>query len=469
MATSLKNSLLPHDERRTPRQEVFDLCKQAVPNFLTSMSYVLVTTVDTALIGHTGVDNLAATAQSDFWTGCSTPFMSNSVLSTFAGQAKGVKNHKMVGVWTQISILNTVLVAIPVAMCWLMTERVLLMLGRDPSIAEKAGYFSGVLVLAFPPRILFRNLSSFFTSQKILYPGKNSAVLALTLNTIFGLYFVLGLGPLSYLFGNGGLGFEACPWVTVCVEWTQITFFIGVYMYILGLHKECWHGIDFSEITFDRWWEYFKLYFPAALALCSDFWRMAMVGAMAAWLGDEQVAIFNANYRVLWLTLGLVGAFNTGMTTNMNLALGHGDVQAAQQSVRIGFSIVAALILFAAVGFNMVPHFFASIFSSDEHYIKMSVHVAPAFSLVLISMVSAVALERVIVSFGKTKQIFYMGVCASWLVQVPAVYFIILYTNSLNGLYYGVALGYATLAALSKERIIPNFMNVFDFFENHIC
>ena len=54
-------------KRLTFSEEVADISRQAAPNFLAGMSYVLVKTVDTALIGHTGTGNLSAVSWTQIW------------------------------------------------------------------------------------------------------------------------------------------------------------------------------------------------------------------------------------------------------------------------------------------------------------------------------------------------------------------------------------------------------------------
>ena len=63
-----------------------------------------------------------------------------------------------------------------------------------------------------------------------------------------------------------------------------------------------------KEITSERFVAYIKMYAPAALAIASDFWRMTAVGAVAATLGEDDLGVFNASYRVMWMALTLTGS-----------------------------------------------------------------------------------------------------------------------------------------------------------------
>lgn len=55
------------------------------------------------------------------------------------------------------------------------------------------------------------------------------------------------------------------------------------------------------------WW-FMRLYIPLALSSASDFWRMALLGIFVAQNGEDEVAVFNSSYRILWISLTCVGS-----------------------------------------------------------------------------------------------------------------------------------------------------------------
>ena len=71
------------------------------------------------------------------------------------------------------------------------------------------------------------------------------------------------------------------------------------------------------------------------------------------------------------------------------------------------------------------------------------------FTLTLLFMNLSVAIERIPISMGRTREVFYFGFIASWGGQVPAAYLLTKYwQNNLFGLYSGMAIGYASLSVL---------------------
>merc|ERR1712070_512631 len=113
-------------------------------------------------------------------------------------------------------------------------------MGQSDQISNDAWYYAVVLCGAFPARIIYGQCTQFFSAQRITHPEAVGSLLAMGLNLLFGLIFVLGV-PIP---GFDGFGFHACPIVTVSVEYVQMAFFFGVYWAILGLHRDCWFGFQ---------------------------------------------------------------------------------------------------------------------------------------------------------------------------------------------------------------------------------
>jgi len=212
-------------------------------------------------------------------------------------------------------------------------------------VAEKAGYYSMVLAGTIPFRVVYSQVTQYFTAQKIMDPIFPTAVLGTVFNLVVGLQFVLGF-PFSSL----SFGFAACPIVTVCAEALQVLFLLVFYCGVRKLHAPAWPGWAREHITRARIWEYSKMYIPAAVTIGSDFWRMSAVGAVAAAISPADLAVFTTSYRFLWMGLILISSTGRAVGIQVSIALGSGDVQQCKERIRVGFLVILAeLVLLAAV------------------------------------------------------------------------------------------------------------------------
>ena len=198
--------------------------------------------------------------------------------------------------------------------------------------------------------------------------------------------------------------------------YAQIFFIWFVYVHIQRLHEPCWGGWSWKEITLAHIKTFAELYVPAALGGASDFWRVAVIGAVAAKLGDIEVAVFNT-----WIVLILVNALSTAPGMKTSQRLGKMDDVGAKQAGWVGIYMSAAILL--VIGFFVLwqTRAFGLIFTDDEVFLEMFYDARIPFTLTLVLMNMAVAIERIPYSMGRTKEVFWFGFIASWGAQVPGV------------------------------------------------
>jgi len=432
-------------------EDIVDTCKLGIPIFWSMLSWVGMKTTDTALLGHVSSQALAASALSDLWTMCTVVFIQGRILSVLCGAAVGAGNPKLAGVYLQVSYVVLAGLAIPVCAAWFATGQVWKVLGsQQEDVANMAGLYARILAISIPGQLAFSQLSQFFQAQRIMHPEVNASVAALVLNLVLGLVLVLGV-PIPNFYG---FGFVACPSVTTAVVYIQFFVFYFVYVQIQKLHLPCWGGWDRKEITWKRIQIFSDMvcldciglhfyvlcdgpfsyknhyhatnddcislllpllqYFPAAFGMASDFWRVAVVGAIAADLGETQVAVFNTSYRIMWIVMILVISLSSAAGIKMSNRLGNMDPDGAKQAGEVGIilSLVVLTIIMVGVFYNI--RLFGRIFTSDKEFLDLFETTRLPFCGTLFLMNMSVAIERVPFSMGRTKEVFWMGLMASW-------------------------------------------------------
>ena len=439
------SSLEDDDDDKTLLQDAKDTLVLGVPIFLAMLSWVGMKTTDSALLGHVSADALAAAALSDLWTMCTVVLINARVLGVLCGGAVGAGNPKLAGIYLQVSYYVLAYVVLFVFVCWYFTEQVWLLAGSDPELAKMAGLYAKILAWSLPGQLAMGQLSEFFSSQRIMHPEVIASAIALSLNLFFGLIFVLGY-PIP---GWSGFGFPACPIVTTGVEYVQLFVVLVVFIYIQRLHEPCWGGWAWKEITRERIKTFCALYFPAALGAASDFWRVAVIGFVAAKLGETEVAVFNTSYRIMWIVLILVMALSSASGIKTSRRLGRMDDVGAKQAGWVGICMAALVLLIIGAFVFMKIRWFGRIFTENEHFLDLFEESRVPFTLTLVLMNMSVAIERIPYSMGRTKEVFWFGFIASWGAQVPAVVLITkFWRDDLIGLYWGMAFGYLVLTVL---------------------
>ena len=178
--------------------ELRDLFALTAAVFVASVSWVAMKTTDTALLGHVGTNALSAASLSDIWTMASGVFIQGRVLGIFVGNAVGAAKAgtapwSVAGEWFQVSIAVLGAIALVVMGLWALTEPVLTLFGEEPSLVSDASFFSLVLMACIPARVLFSQLSQYFSAQGIVKPSMQVALIGLAANLSLGFVFVLGV------------------------------------------------------------------------------------------------------------------------------------------------------------------------------------------------------------------------------------------------------------------------------------
>lgn len=243
-----------------------------------------------------------------------------------------------------------------------------------------------------------------------MYPEVTTSMIALALNLSLGLVFVLGIPVPNF----DGFGFKACPTVTSIVVYIQIFILWFVFMFIQKLHKPSWGGWSWKQITMERICTFSKLYFPAALGSASDYWRVAVIGVVAAKLGDVEVGVFNTSYRIMWIVLTMVGSVAGAAGIKTSIKLGNGDHLGARQAGYVGIALAFGIL--ALVSFLLLSHMrlLGQIFTQDEEFLDLFESTRVPFTATLFLMCLAVAIERIPYAMGRTADVFWMGLVASW-------------------------------------------------------
>ncbi|KAK6924792.1 Multi antimicrobial extrusion protein [Dillenia turbinata] len=110
-----------------------------------------------------------------------------SALETFCGQAYGAKQYHMLGIHMQRVMLVLVLISIPIAVLWIYTEHIFLVIRQEKDISSQAGQCSGWLIPSIVPYGLLQCQFRFLQAQNNVSPlmistGITSASLAISIS-----------------------------------------------------------------------------------------------------------------------------------------------------------------------------------------------------------------------------------------------------------------------------------------------
>lgn len=138
------------------------------------------------------------------------------------------------------------------------------------------------------------------------------------------------------------------------------------------------------------------------------------MGAIAADIGEVEVAVFNTSYRLMWIVLIMVNALTSAAGIKMSLRLGAMNPRGAKQAGEIGVGLSFLFLMAVMSGVYFRIRVFGQIFTQDKEFLDMFEETRLPFCCTLFLMNMSVAIERIPYSMGRTKEVFWVGLIASW-------------------------------------------------------
>src|SRR5262249_46369764 len=142
----------------------------SLPVALTQVGLMMTGVVDTAMVGHLGVDQLAACALANMWQ---WTFMSLGVgmvmgIDTLIGQAHGRGDGAGTALAMQPGIVLGLIVSVPLLCAMFATRPGLILLGQDPHIAELAAGYNRFKAPTVPCFIVYSAIRQWLQGRTLM-------------------------------------------------------------------------------------------------------------------------------------------------------------------------------------------------------------------------------------------------------------------------------------------------------------
>lgn len=402
------------DDVRNLAQRIWEEKKKlwvvAGPAIFTRFSTFGVSVISQAFLGHIGATELAAyalvfTVITRFATGILLGMA--SALETLCGQSYGAKQYHMLGVYLQRSWIVLLICTLLLLPLFLFCTPLLLLLGQDATVAEKAGPIG----LWFIPAIFSYSMS--FTLQMYLQSqSKNSVITYWAVTSLVLHTFLCWLLTIQFKLGVAGV-----------MGSTNIALWIPVFGQLLfvfcGGCPETWQGL--SKDALRDLWPVVKLSTSSGVMVCLELWYSSVLVLLAGYMANAEVAIdalsicINISGWELMIALGFMAATGVRVANE----LGAGSARSAKFAVYVvvGTSFSIGFVLFVA--FLLLEEKVAYVFSNDPAVVKAvgSLSGLLAFSILLNSVQPV--LSGIAIGAGWQKLIAYVNLGSYYLVGIP--------------------------------------------------
>jgi MATE family multidrug resistance protein len=422
--------------------ELRTIARLSIPVALAQLGMTAMAAVDTLLLGHVGVDELAACALGNVWEWTWLCLGFGLVMGTEAliSQAHGRGDGPATALALQRGIVLAGLASVPIGVALVLTRQGLELLGQDPSVAALAGRYNLYKLPVVPCFLVYTALRQYLQGRTLMAPATIVMWLGNGLHVPLSLALIFGFGPISALGIRGAAIAESITFVLLV---------LGLVGWICRhrLHDGAWRPWSRESFEPRGLLQAARLGVPVSMQIAFEAWAFSLAALMAGWIdrdaiGSHQIAL---NLAVLSFMLPL--GVSQAASTRVGNLIGAGDGRGMRQAVKASLLLGAGVMLLPALGFTLLNAELPRLYSSEPGVVAVATQLLPiaaAFQLFDGTQVVAGAMLR---GMGRPDGGAALSLIGYYVIALPLGYVLGLVMGfGLVGVWIGLAVGVITVA-----------------------
>ncbi|MFE4631978.1 MATE family efflux transporter [Streptomyces sp. NPDC056773] len=425
------------------------LLKLAFPLILTNFAYVALTTVDIVMLGRLGAVEIAA-------AGLAIALF-NQLRTTGTGLVTGVSNlvaearvrgdRERIGALLFAGFFWATVCGVVFCAALLLIGPLLVLLGQDPAVVDKAGEFLMVMAPGMLPCLWFQNLRHFTTGLK--RPGPLLAITMGSIGATIALNYVLIYGK----FGLPAFGFVGVAIATVAVFLLSFLAFVAVILrdsvlrpYLTSPHARRWSGDAVRSV--------WRLGLPISGTYASEAGFFSVLTLVIGSLGVDALAAQTVLNQIVYIVFMISAGLSHAASIHISEAAGGSDYAAARRTGLLGtaWGVIATLVV--AVVYLAIPNPIVSLFIPAEHAGSADIVALTVTGLLIAALMQVFDAAQnigngILRGIGDTAGPFRISLVGYWLIGLPAGYLLGVTADwGVEGVWIGQTIGLAATAAI---------------------
>jgi MATE family multidrug resistance protein len=428
----------------TRARELRRLTSLATPVVITQVGMMTMGMVDVIMIGHVGVEELAAASLGRVWL-FGTLLMAFGVvigIDPIVAQAHGRRDAYRLGLGLQQGLVVAAGTGLLLSGLWFFTEPMLNLFGQDPELARMARGYVWVQIPTTIPVLFYVTLRHYLQGRGIVKPAMWVTLGANGANVF--LNWVLIYGNL----GAPELGLVGAGIATGCTRTLMFVALLGL-MLAFRFHQGGWTGWNREALRPARIREVLHFGIPVSLHTGLEVWAFQAATLLSGRLGTEQLAA-----HVITLTLAsFMFMFPLGISfaavTRVGNLIGENREQEAQTSAWVALGMGAAVMSIGAVIFVLFRDLLPLIYTGDRTVAVFAASALPIAAAFQMSDGIQVVATGILRGMGRTRPAAVFNFIGYWVLAIPLAWWLSSQQGwGLRGIWWGLALGLGVIALL---------------------
>lgn len=422
--------------------ELRDLVHLALPVIGAQLGSMLMSVVDTMMVGRLSVDALAASSLGSAWVFALLMFGQGLVMGIdpLVTQGHGAGEHEEVARAAQLGVVVALLVSVPVGLGIAFTNQALLLLGQSEALSAMAHDFALVQIPSVPFFMLFVALRQYLQGRAIVRPTFFVTVAANVFNVVANYALIFGR------FGFPALGLVGAGAATTLSRAFMLLALLAVVA-TLRLHHGAWSAWRWSNLGMARLKRVLALGAPIAMQMSLEIFAFSAASLIAGRLGAVSLAAHTVVLNMAALAFMVPLGISHAAATRVGNLIGARRRDDAQHAAWVALGLGTSVMTISASMFVLGRHWLPGLYTSDLEVVAICSTILPiAAAFQVFDGLQAVG-GGVLRGMGRTRPGAVFNFVAFWILGLPVGAFFALERGwGLPGLWWGLCLGLATVA-----------------------
>lgn len=439
------------DARSARTRETLQLVELAFPVVCTQLGIMLMGTVDVMMLGRLSEEGLAAGALGNAVGFALLVFPMGLLLGLdpLIAQAHGAGERDRIAGHLWRGAILAVAMAIPVSLVMARAEWLLDLLGQEEPLKSRAAGYMRALIPGNAAFLLFGVVRQVLQGMGIVRPAFLAIVLANAGNVVANWALIFGH------LGSPRLEVTGAAYATSVARWLMLVFLVALSVPALRPYRRSPGRQALRPAAYRR---LFALGVPVGFQISLEMWVFGTVAVIMGTLGPTQLAghqiALNLAALSFMVPLGLAGA----AAARVGHAIGRDDQDGARRAANVALALGASVMACFGLLFATLPEQLARLFTPERTTIEMAALLLPIAAAFQIADGTQVVGAGILRGTADTRFPAIIALVGYWVIGLP-VGLLLAFPLGMGpqGLWWGLTLGLASVAAMFVTRIRVRF------------
>ncbi|KAL1969159.1 hypothetical protein VTN77DRAFT_413 [Rasamsonia byssochlamydoides] len=414
--------------------------KYSLPLMVTFLLQYSLTVASIFTVGHLGKVELGAVSLASMTvsiTGSAVYQGLATSLDTLCAQAYGSGKKKLVGLQMQRMVYFLWVVTIPIAILWLLADKILVTIIPEKEVAILAGQYLKVVVLGAPGYACFESGKRFVQAQGIFTASLYVLLICAPLNAFMNWFFVWKLE----------WGFIGAP-IAVAITETLLPLFLFLYVYFVA-GRECWNGFTWRALQ--NWGPMIRLALPGLIMVEAECLAFELLTLTSSYLGTTALAAQSILSTITSITFQVPFPLSIAGSTRVANLIGATLAGAARTAAKVSLSGAVIVGIMNMTLLSALRSYIPRLFTSDDEVIAMVASILPLCAAFQLFDALAANCNGILRGLGRQEVGGYVQVFCYYAVAMPISMGTTFGLNwGLKGLWTGVAIALSLVVCIES-------------------